>query len=303
VNNAILRVTLERALKKQLDNTQAVVVERTKELSIFKAFADQSGQGLVMGTLDNRIKYVNPAFKEMAGAPSSTQITRQSLINHYPEELKSRIEQEILPEVLQTGNWSGELSCKKPDGSTFPTWENYFVIKDQRGAPLYFGDIISDISRLKQSQAETNTQLTLLKTIIDTIPSPLYYQNREGKIVSVNKSYLEFKGFEQINVVGKSVFDIMAPEFAQVHDKINRQLLKKLGFKSYETIATRADGTQRNVVLPEIAYLRVEKEWTIRFSSLLFVTLRNPPILQVRHPNYQHCILSHCTDSEAYPST
>jgi two-component system, cell cycle response regulator len=254
VNNAMLRIALERALKKQLDNTQALVVERTKELSIFKAFADQSGQGLIMGTLDNRIRYVNPAFKKMVGEPASTQITGKSIVNHYPAKLKTRIEQKILPEVLQAGNWSGELSCKKNDGCTFPTWENHFLIKDQSGAPLYFGDIISDISRLKQSQAETETQLMLLRTIIDTIPSPVYYQNREGKIVSVNKSYLEFKGFEQIDVVGKSVFDIMAPELAQVHDKVNRQLLKKLGFKTYETIAVRADGTQRNVIVYKASF-------------------------------------------------
>ena len=107
-----------------------------------------------MANLDGSIKYVNPTLRRMCGMAPDAQTHGLSFINHYPDALHKKLEQEVLPTVLETGQWTGELALADAHGTLIPTIENFFLISDENGASQCFASVVTDITEQKKTQAE-----------------------------------------------------------------------------------------------------------------------------------------------------
>jgi len=129
--------------------------KRTEEqLALFRRFAEASGQGFGMADLDGRIVYTNPTLLGLLGEDSPEDALGKTFASYYPEELREKLEKEVIPAVMQDGQWAGELALLTKRGETIPTLENFFLVCDERGDPLYLSDVISDISAQKQAEEE-----------------------------------------------------------------------------------------------------------------------------------------------------
>ncbi len=138
-------------LEKLVDNRTSELKQSKENLTLFRRFADTSNQGFGMAHLDTRVFYVNKAMCDILGEPNPDAIYDSNLGSYYPAKIRQRIEQEILPIVLKKGRWSGELIIKNKDGKKVPTFENFFLISDEQGQPLFIGDVMSDISEHKKA--------------------------------------------------------------------------------------------------------------------------------------------------------
>ncbi len=146
----------------------AGVIDSTRvleEANIFRQFAEASGQGLAMATLDGKVTYANPTLCRILGVAKPEDMLGRAIAVFYPEELQPKIENEVLPTVMQAGQWSGELALRSAQGKITPTLENIFVIRDQQGNPLYLADLMTDITERKQAEAEMEEHLRELHTL------------------------------------------------------------------------------------------------------------------------------------------
>jgi PAS domain S-box-containing protein len=57
-------------------------------------------------------------------------------------------------------------------------------------------------------EKESRDMLTFLKTLIDAIPSPIFYQDISGLYLGCNRAFEEFLGLKKEKLVGKSVYDV-----------------------------------------------------------------------------------------------
>ncbi|MCB0165860.1 MAG: GAF domain-containing protein [Anaerolineae bacterium] len=145
----------------------AVAIEKTRlieEVSIFRQFAETSGQGWGLVTLEGQTAYVNPALAAMMDT-SPADLMDRPLTEFYEGKSRHRLENEVLPAVWQQGQWSGESSIGSVANRTIPTLENYFLLKDNNNIPTYIAASITDISERKIAETAIVKQATELQTV------------------------------------------------------------------------------------------------------------------------------------------
>lgn len=144
----------------------AVAIENTRlleEAKIFHQFADASGQGLSIASLDGKTIYANPALARILEEDNPQNI--ESLIAYYPQEQQEFVKTKIWPVVMEEGQWFGESTLRSASGKIIPVIENFFVIRDETGTPQYLADIITDITEQKQSESELEARLLELSAL------------------------------------------------------------------------------------------------------------------------------------------
>lgn len=123
------------------------------QLKLFKSFADNSAQGFAMATLDGKISYFNEKIRALLGVKEDAGDGFLKALNYlefYPEVSQKFLKETVIPYVKEHGVWQGELQAKSLDGRVFSTYETYFLLRDEDGKPISFGDIMSDITEQKQ---------------------------------------------------------------------------------------------------------------------------------------------------------
>jgi len=136
-----------------------------KQIAIFQKFAEASGQGFAMAELDGNLIYVNPTLCRILGEERMEDVFHKPFHAYYSEETQQRLRDDILPTVTERGQWSGELALISRNGESTPTIQNFFLIRDENGEPLYLADVITDLTeRKKAEEALRMSQAQLLQS-------------------------------------------------------------------------------------------------------------------------------------------
>lgn len=117
----------------------------------------------------------------------------------------------------------------------------------------YLLTTINDITEQKHLEASLNEQLRFLQTLIDAIPSPVFYKDAKGRYLGCNKAFEGYHSVTQDALKGKTVGDFLS-EHEDIAYRIDRELIEKGGSISYEALFHRSDGTLRNIVINKAVY-------------------------------------------------
>ncbi|MBW2031380.1 MAG: PAS domain S-box protein [Deltaproteobacteria bacterium] len=91
----------------------------------------QSIDGIAIGDLEPRLKYVNKAFASMHGY-SPDEMLGMRVADLHNEEQKEEFERGI-QKIKTRGSWSGEIGHITKDGMAFPTYMSVTLLKDCEG--------------------------------------------------------------------------------------------------------------------------------------------------------------------------
>jgi len=127
--------------------------ETEENLMVFRRFAETSGQGFGMATLDGYITYANQTLCRLLEEESPADVCHNRVEKYYPPEFQLRLQNEIIPAIKEKGQWTGELMLRSAKGKLTPVLENFFLIRDEAGKPIYFADVVTNISEQKQVEA------------------------------------------------------------------------------------------------------------------------------------------------------
>lgn len=107
---------------------------------------------------------------------------------------------------------------------------------------------IAELGASEEKQKKTEEQLQFLQTLLDTIPSPVFYKDTEGKYTGCNKAFENFIGLPAEQIIGKTVYDMGPKEIADKYYEKDRELFENLGTQCYEWRVKRRDGELREVI-------------------------------------------------------
>ncbi|MFO7803147.1 MAG: PAS domain S-box protein [Desulfovermiculus sp.] len=94
-----------------------------------------------------------------------------------------------------------------------------------------------------------------LNILLETIPIPVFYKDKQGRYLGFNKTFETLFGFTRENLIGKTVFDVYPEELAQVYYAMDKQLFKTGGEQVYESHFCNADFALRQVIFHKAAYM------------------------------------------------
>ncbi|MBL0173043.1 MAG: PAS domain S-box protein [Gemmatimonadaceae bacterium] len=105
---------------------------------------------IVIADAEGRVRYANPAFLQMWGYASESEIVGL----HATEFAEPQASAAALESVAATGSWQGELVARRQDGTSFDIVLSVSVVHDTDGRVMNFMGSIADVTESKRLQAQ-----------------------------------------------------------------------------------------------------------------------------------------------------
>ncbi|MDQ7817279.1 MAG: PAS domain S-box protein [Melioribacteraceae bacterium] len=227
---------------------------------------EQSQVSIVITNTIGVIEYVNPKFCEVTG------YTYDEAIGQNPNILKSgdwkpEAYSGMWSDISSGRNWTGIFHNKKKNGELF--WESAHIspIKNPDGEITHYIAVKEDITEkvkaedeltryrehleemVEERTVQVNSKNIFLRTLIDTIPNPLFVKDSLGFYTDVNPAFEKFFNKKREEIIGKKVDSILSDDSINIVLETDEKLRKRQGIVSYEITFEKGDGTKVPVII------------------------------------------------------
>ena len=160
----------------------------TDDLSLLRNLIDRANDSIeVLDPETGRFLYVNERGCRDLGY-SREELLQLSVSNIDPMVDPSLLKQ-ITEEVSEENNKIWEGIHLRKDGSTFPVEVN--IKMAVIGRRKYLIAVARDITARKQEEEDIKNERRLLRTLIDHLPYPIYFKDREARKIIANLADVE----------------------------------------------------------------------------------------------------------------
>jgi diguanylate cyclase (GGDEF)-like protein/PAS domain S-box-containing protein len=99
-----------------------------------------------------------------------------------------------------------------------------------------------------RSEKELRDKLDFIQVLIDTLPTPIFYNDPNGLYLGCNKAFEEQIGLKRGEILNKSVYDILPQDLAALYTRGEEALQIGAGPRTFEGTIACADGERRDVI-------------------------------------------------------
>ncbi len=124
------------------------------------------------------------------------------------------------------------------------------------GEPAWMAGTHMDISVQKQAQAQLSEQLQFVEVLLEATPVAIYIKDRSGHYMRFNKAFEDVFGIQRADWLGKTVFDLVPHELAQVMNEKDQALYAEGNLQTYESRFFRHDNGEARLGAYRKAVLR-----------------------------------------------
>ncbi len=245
-----------------------------------QAVFENTIEGIMITDLDFNIITVNPAFTNITG------YTKEEVIGDKPEVLKAEHHEEnyyreLWSALEERGGWQGEIKNQRKNGETYYEWLTISRVEDDRGKPINYICVFSDISRLKQSQSRL--EFLAHHDPLTTLPNRLLFSARlEHAIERARRNnyllavlFMDLDRFKYINdSLGHTIGDKLLCEVALRFKNIirNEDTVSRLGGDEFVILAEELDDSEKAIVLAEKVRKSLDAPFNIQGYELFVGT-------------------------------
>ncbi len=217
-----------------------------------KAIVETSPVAIYTTDLDGAINFWNPAAERTFGFTRDQAIGKRAPF--VPED--KRDEARILRErVLAGESLNGlELERRHADGHSIFIRAAAVPLRDvdERVTGLLVACV--DVTESRRASEELRSHVHFMRALIDAIPSPVYFKDREGRYQVYNRAWNELFGRGE-NWIGRTVFEMFDAPLADQHHGRDRALLDRPSSTTYEAIVPIAGGEQREMLYNKVSFV------------------------------------------------
>jgi PAS domain S-box-containing protein len=162
---------------------------------------------------------------------------------------------EVFPDLKESSfDWIGFLSETALNGGTknfeqyledLKCWYSGSVHSNKKN---YISVIFEDSTNPKNIFGSILSEKKHLETLIDSVPLPVFYKDKEGFYLDVNKAFQDFTGLPEGEIIGKNAFDFNPEELAKIYQEKDKELIEHPGNQIYEAVVRDSKGVTHNVV-------------------------------------------------------
>ena len=119
-------------------------------------------------------------------------------------------------------------------------------------------DFIADLAGHALSKIEADEkikrQADFLQVLIDAMPYPVFYKDRQGRYLGCNRSFERFYGISRERIAGKTVYEIAPKDLADVYRRTDDELWANPGMQTYEGCIQSVDGERHDVIFHKATF-------------------------------------------------
>lgn len=222
----------------------------------YRRIVDTASEGIWVLDENYCTTFVNSRMAEMLGFAREEMIGQNVSSFIFPEDLQDHLHKMEMRRNGQKEHY--ERRFRRKDGSV--CWAIVSASPLQDGQNRFLGSfgMLTDITERKIAEETTRANLNFLETLIDTIPSPIFYKNREGVYRGCNKVFAEqILGLSKEEIIGHSLYDLLGaiPEdLATRYSSHDEKLIHDGGVQMYESKVQCADGIRRDFCFNKAAF-------------------------------------------------
>ncbi len=130
--------------------------------------------------------------------------------------------------------------------------QRWFIARATRipvAGPPRVGIAHEDITQRRLAEEELQRQAQFLQTLIDSMPSPVFYKGRDGRYLGCNRAFSQWTGVPERQVLGKTDCELFADRSSDLFRDSNDDLYRSGAPQTTETTIRLADGAEYEVVL------------------------------------------------------
>ncbi|MFC7060148.1 PAS domain S-box protein [Halovenus salina] len=174
--------------------------ENNEEVDIFKLAYNSAAAGIAVADLQGTLCKVNPAFLEMWGYEDEDEVVDRSASEFHPDQKKAN---SVANEVLENGEWEGEILAERKDGTTFPVHVSASRVTDENEDPAYIMSSFVDISErvARERELKSRTRAIEAAPIGVALSDP---HQKDNPLTYVNERFEEMTGYAAEEVTGRN---------------------------------------------------------------------------------------------------
>jgi len=162
------------------------------------------------------ITHMNDVFLRMWGYESREDAVGKSIRAFLSSEGEAEA---IMQALTEHGEWAGEYSALKQDGSTFNAYGSATTIRDYNGDLLGYQSSVLDITASKQAKSALKSADAHAKAIINSARDAFISIDQQGIIIDWNPEAERMFGFSYDDVINRALSEIIIPqEFRDAHN-------------------------------------------------------------------------------------
>jgi PAS domain S-box-containing protein len=177
------------------------------------------------------------------------------LVNQHQKEIESKYSN-----ILRKGDQiiAENTTPMLNQGKGATLWGIASPLYDSSGSIVGAIESVRDITDRKREQEELQNNLRFLETMINTIPSPIFFKDRQGRYLGCNDTFArQIVGLPKESIIGKSVYELpetIPSDLADRYYEQDQELSREPGIQVYETQAQCADEVRRDFLFSKTPF-------------------------------------------------
>ena len=222
----------------------------------FHAMSASAQDAIIMIDHTGNLSFWNAAAEKVLGY-SSQEVLGKNLHALITPDKFHEAHRKGFEHFQQTGKGAAvgktqELIALHRDGSELPVELSLDAVSI--GNQWHALGIIRDITERKQAEQALRQSEYFLDTLLNAIPLPVFYKDREGRYLGFNKAYEAFFGATREHLIGKSVLDLSPPELAKIYHAKDTELFESREMQQYESQVKDSHGSLHDVIFSKAVF-------------------------------------------------
>lgn len=268
--------TLSRSLVDMvhtLENQKAALAASNQQLKLAAQVFSSSSEGIIITDAQERIVSVNAAYTEITG------FTSEEIVGQTPRVVSSGKQdkafyQAMWADIKQHGRWQGEVCNRRKNGDVFTEWLTIIAVCGPTGNVDHYIGVFADITQMRRKEEELREKTTFQTSLLNAIPIPVFYKDREGRYLGFNKAYEIFFGATNDQLIGKTVFDISPQNLAEIYQAKDQELFDSGGIQEYESKVKDRNGGAHDVIFSKAVFTNSRGDVAGLIGTILDITER-----------------------------